>query len=62
MSLRDYIPYIGRVVVVGNKKWKVRSIHADHPDHPWGWMVRLDNRMDQCRLSLNSESFAEDTT
>lgn len=65
MSLANYKSYLGRVVTlhgsVGKgQKWVVRSIHAEHPDHPWGWMVRLDNPAQQCRLSLKSESFEKE--
>jgi hypothetical protein len=59
MSLEAYRPYLGRVITLRGKKWRVASIHADHPDYPWGWMVRVDKPMDQCRLSLRSESFKE---
>ena len=56
-GLEAYRHYLGRVITLHGKKWRCVSIHAEHPDHPWGWMVRLDKPMDQFRLSLKAESF-----
>ncbi len=48
--------WLGKTVASDGKVWRVASIHG-FEGHRWAWLVNVENKNDQCRLSLKTEAF-----